>query len=237
MTLVLKRSDQNGFERFLAAVQDPTSPQFHQYLTQSGLAERFGPSLSAYDAVKTWLADEGFTILEDSGNRLTLTASATRRQIEETFQVQLENYRLADRTFHANNTDPALPADIAPQVQAVIGLSNLAQPIHAHGTIAGAPGSGDPSLPLRRWAAQQYLGENDTGDFIRGGILGYFCMADILNLLNLLASGGPLPPTPFEIISDEPGVAPSPALAGAGQKIGLVQFDNFEPSDVRISST
>ena len=105
LTLVLKRSDQNGFERFLAAVQDPTSPQFHQYLTQSGLAERFGPSLSAYDAVKTWLADEGFTILEDSGNRLTLTASATRRQIEETFQVQLENYRLADRTFHANNTD------------------------------------------------------------------------------------------------------------------------------------
>jgi len=50
LTLVLKRDDQHGFERYLRDVYDPHSPRFRHFLTQSEIAERFGPSRAHYEA-------------------------------------------------------------------------------------------------------------------------------------------------------------------------------------------
>src|SRR5439155_25393126 len=78
LTVVLNRTDQEGFDEFLRGVQDPQSPTYRHYLSPREQAERFGPSSQAYRAVLAWLRRNDFTLVEGSANRLTLTVRGTR---------------------------------------------------------------------------------------------------------------------------------------------------------------
>lgn len=128
LTLVLKRDDQAGFDKYLRDVYDPKSPSFQKFLTQSELSDRFGPSRKAYDAVLGYLQSHGFTLLEGSENRLTLTIASSRSNTEHAFRLKINTHTLGERQFFANDTDPQFPVGIGKRVQSVIGLTNLAQP-------------------------------------------------------------------------------------------------------------
>ncbi len=128
LTLTLNRTDQSGFDSYLAEVQDPASPHYHRFLTQAGLADTFGPSRSVYDSVLAWLHSQGFTDVEGSANRLTVTVKGTRAQASQAFDTPITNYQAGDRSVYANTQNPALPKQIAPDVQSVSGLSNVASP-------------------------------------------------------------------------------------------------------------
>lgn len=91
-------------------------------------SDRFGPSQQDYVAVQAYFEQQGFTVTEGSANRLTLTVSGTRAQAQSALDVQISDYRIGNKTFYANNGEPSLPGNLAPYVQAVSGLSNLATP-------------------------------------------------------------------------------------------------------------
>src|SRR5947209_18225457 len=55
-------AQQTDLENFLTAVQDPSSPDYHKWLTPEQFADRFGPSQSDYAQVTAWLEGQGFTI-------------------------------------------------------------------------------------------------------------------------------------------------------------------------------
>ena len=232
LTIVLKRTDQPAFEKFVNGLQDPGSPTYRQYLSPAEQADRFGPSLQTYAQVSDWLARKGFTLIDDSLNRLTITVSGTRREAEKAFDVRLDDYREGNRAFYSNDRDPRLPANIAAHVQAVIGLNNIAQPVHVGATEVVLPPQYDPKGNLARscWYSAQLLEVGKPRPFVIGGLSGYFCMAEQLNMLNLLASSQPPPAADEEFLNKLSGISPA---SGAGQKIGLLQFDNFVPSDVR----
>jgi hypothetical protein len=128
LTLVLRRADQSGFERYLRDVYNPSSTNYRRFLTQSELSDRFGPSRDAYDGVLSYLQDHGFTLVKGSANRLTLTVRGTRAQAERTFAIHIGDYKIGDTTFYANDSNPQLPMALASRVRAVSGLSNLAKP-------------------------------------------------------------------------------------------------------------
>jgi hypothetical protein len=128
LTVVLNRTDQKGFDEFLRGVQNAQSPSYRRYLRPGEQADRFGPSQPEYVAVLGWLRQNGFTLVEGSANRLTLTVSAARAQAENAFGIRIGDYQVGDKIFYANDREPAVPAKIAPYVQAVIGLSNLGKP-------------------------------------------------------------------------------------------------------------
>src|SRR5271168_4264184 len=128
LTLVLKRDDQPGFEHFLHGLYDPKSPNFHHFLTQQKIADDFGPSRADFDSVFRWMISKGFRVERGSVNRLTLTMRGTRADAERAFDVRIGDYVLSERSFYANDRDPALPREIASLVQAVEGLSNFAAP-------------------------------------------------------------------------------------------------------------
>ena len=128
LTIVLRRDDEQGFERYLHELYDPHSKNFHRFVTQEQIADRFGPSHADYDAVLGYLRDMGFMPIRESGNRLTLVVSGTQFQAERAFQLHISLYREGDVRFYANDSDPELPADVARSVQAIIGLNNLARP-------------------------------------------------------------------------------------------------------------
>ncbi len=127
-TLTLKRSDQVGFDQYLSSVQDRTSPSYRHFLTQLQLADRFGPSQSEYDSVISWLDAQGMNVVQGSTNRLTITVKGTRAQAEKVFGTPIGSYQIQGRDAYANTSAPMLPLPIAADVQAISGLSDLAQP-------------------------------------------------------------------------------------------------------------
>jgi kumamolisin len=128
LTVVLSLSDQAGFDAFMQALDDPASPNYHQTLSPEEMTTRFGPSQEAYDRVRTYLEQNGFTIVEGSANRLTLAARGTRAHAEQTFGLSIDDYKLEGGDFFANDNDPAVPNTLAPMIRSISGLSNLARP-------------------------------------------------------------------------------------------------------------
>jgi kumamolisin len=169
LSVVLNWRDPAGFQAFLANVENPQSSQYRHFLRQADLATRFGPAQQVYDAVIAYLHAFGFQLLEGSTNRLTVTVQGTRAQAERAFHVVLHDYQLGQTTFHANDTAPALPASVARSVQAVAGLSDLAQPRRApvpRAAVADASATA-PTPPLGSSIGTAYdaagLGSGITG--------------------------------------------------------------------------
>jgi len=128
ITIVLKHDDQAGFDRFLHNIYDSHSKSFHHHLTQREIAHRFGPSQHTYDSTLSYLRANGFKLVDGSANRLTITVRGTRADAERAFDINISDYRIGDHQFYANDQDPAMPAQIAARVEALMGLSNFERP-------------------------------------------------------------------------------------------------------------
>jgi subtilase family serine protease len=72
-------------------------------------------------------------LVQGSTNRLTITVAGTRAQVNRAFQAQIRDYQLGGRTVYANSLDPAVPAALAPSIQAIVGLQNVGRPHRATG--------------------------------------------------------------------------------------------------------
>src|SRR5258705_1709340 len=64
VSLVFKRTaaQEADAEKLLTALQDPSSSNYHKWLTPEQYAERFGLSQADLDKVVSWLQSEGFTV-------------------------------------------------------------------------------------------------------------------------------------------------------------------------------
>ena len=59
---VSSASQQRALDKLLADQQNPSSPNYHQWLTSEQYAERFGLSQNDITKVTTWLKAQGFTM-------------------------------------------------------------------------------------------------------------------------------------------------------------------------------
>ena len=128
LTVTLRRSSQSDFEQYLSNVQKPSSPSYHHFLTQSELTETFGPSDSAYNSVLSWLTSNGFSLVEGSADRLTITVRGSQKTVDSALHVTTERYSVQGRDVYANSDAPAVPAGIAADIQSISGLDDVAQP-------------------------------------------------------------------------------------------------------------
>jgi hypothetical protein len=272
LTLVLKRDNQAGFERFLHDLYDPKSPAFHHFLTQQQIANRFGPSRADYNSVLRWMRSKGFKLERGSKNRLTLTMRGTRTQAERAFDVRIADYRIGGRTFRANDSDPALPLQLASRVQSIAGLSNLAIPSRAapDSGLAALPAASSPDWevtnevcnPFTPTTTPSAIGTLEAGIitvappsaeyfeiFCVGLVVGSGEAYGLCSLLALLdssiwssnagcadlfkaSSGGDLGRPGDSAARNSSTVSGDSNLGTNPQKIGLLEFDTFHPSDV-----
>src|SRR5277367_6360007 len=272
LTLVLKRDDQLGFDRFLHDLYDPHSSNFHKFLTQRQIADRFGPNRADYNSVLRWMKSNGFKLERGSKNRLTLTMRGTRAEAERAFDVRIADYRIGGRTFHANDGDPALPLQLASRVQSITGLSNLAIPSRSapDSGLAALPESSAPDwevtndvcFPLTPTTTPSTIGILEAGlvvsvpgaeEAVVVACLGFaFGSGWAYGLCSLLAgidssiwstNKGCNDFYNAFMASDVPGrgapatrnssAVPGNNLGTNPQKIGLLEFDTFKPSDVQ----
>jgi subtilase family serine protease len=127
MLLVLRRSSaqETAIEEFIAALHDPHSASFHQWLTADALGRKFGPAQDDIDAVVAWLRGQGFTVnlVHESG--LMIDMSGTAGQVRNAFHTEIHQYNVNGEQHISNASDPKIPAAFAPVVVGFASLNNF----------------------------------------------------------------------------------------------------------------
>jgi hypothetical protein len=118
-------AQQADLDALLSAQQNPTSPNFHQWLTPGQYADRFGIAQSDLNKVTTWLRTQGFDIVEIAPSRNWVAFNGTSAQVESALHSEVHNYSANGKNFFANTSEPSVPAALAGVVLGFRGLNNF----------------------------------------------------------------------------------------------------------------
>lgn len=141
ISLALQPRDGSQLDSLLTALYDPSSPQFHHWLSKGAFNASFAPLASQVGQAQNFLVNAGLTVI-DSPTPFLVRATGTTAQVEAALHTQINDYRAANgQSFFQNDTAVQIPASLSGQVIAVAGLSNTA---HLH-----------PGYVLTREAAQK----------------------------------------------------------------------------------
>ena len=126
LTLMFKLTESQHADliALLDEQQNPTSPQYHQWLTPEQYADRFGLSQNDVKQIAAWLEAQGFTIVESARGRDWIAFSGTAAQVRAAFQTEIHYYSIHGRTYFANASEPSIPAAMADVVRGIHGLDN-----------------------------------------------------------------------------------------------------------------
>jgi hypothetical protein len=246
LTVTLRRTDQVGFNRFVAAVEDPHSPLYRHFASQLDLSARYGPTRQAYDRVLGYLRTHGLTPVGGSANRLTLTVRGSRGAAERAFGVQIRDFESGGGRFYANASDPLLPSSIADNVLDVSGLSSLARARPAAAQAAGmgvvAVAWSAPYMELEGALYALYYAQAAANAGAPGADAELFLVVKRVEAA-CRAMRIAITTTEIRAIAESwfaAGDASQPArlrglaadATGAGQKVGVLSFSGFRTSDV-----
>ncbi len=189
MSVTLALRNQAQLEQLLADQQNPSSPEYHHFLTPEEFAARFGPA--DFDSVRDWLVSEGFQV--NAVNRATrvIQFAGTVAQAEHTFAVAIQRF---DGAAFGPANDPQIPARFAGVIGHIHGLDNLSasaagvmardiQPVAqtSEAPVDAAAGSSAPGLRVNGFnrpffgAGDFYTFYNET-PLIASGLKGASCI-------------------------------------------------------------
>ena len=127
ITLHLKPSgnQQAALDRLLVEQQDPSSANYHHWLTPEQFADRFGLTGSDIGKIAAWLESEGMTVNDVARGRHWITFSGTAEQVGHAFHTEIRRYRVDSETHFANATEPSVPEALEAEVAGVRGLQDF----------------------------------------------------------------------------------------------------------------
>jgi pseudomonalisin len=147
-------------EDFLAQQQEPTSPNYHHWLTPEQFGMRFGPSQDQVKTVSAWLLSQGFSIDEVAPSRMSITFSGTREQVELAFGTTIMDYDIDGQTRHANATEPSIPSALTGFVNGVVTLHDIPRKSFL-GQMKAIPRRNAAPAPGLTIGSNHYLGPGD----------------------------------------------------------------------------
>src|SRR5579875_1467882 len=127
MILVLNRSAEQeaALEKLLADQQDPSSPQYHQWLTPQQFGQQFGAADEDIQTITTWLQDQGFQVNRIANGKNLIEFSGTAGQVAAAFHTEIHQYVVNGQSHWANSSDPAIPSALAAAVKGIATLHNF----------------------------------------------------------------------------------------------------------------
>ncbi len=177
LSIGLQLRNTADLDSLLSAIYNPQSPQYHQYLTPDQFNQLFALAPDQVQQVVSFLQGQGLTVTSIAPNNLLIDATGSVAQVEQAFNIQINNYQMGNQTFYANATPPSVPASISSLITSIGGLDNSVhyQPLYrrldthhqSHRvTLAGQSGFGPRDLskaydatPLQ---SAGILGDNQT---------------------------------------------------------------------------
>lgn len=187
LTLTLPVHNQAGIDSLLAQINDPSSPNYHHYLTPQQYNDQFGPTAAEYQSLLDYAKQNGMVVRGTRSNRSVVDVDVTATNAENLFHVQFHTYQhpTENRQFYAPDTEPTVDASLP--VLTLQGMNNYVRPrsyLYKHPASVPIPSRG-------------------SGPF--GGYMG----SDYRN-----------------------AYVPGTTLTGAGQYVGLLQFDGYNSNDI-----
>src|SRR6185437_3953659 len=131
-------------DSYLKRLYNPSSANYHRFLTPSQYAKAFGVSKSTADAVRSWLAGGGLSIDYVSRARDYFLATGTVSEVEQLTRTQIGSYSFNGQTFLANKSAPQAPANL--HVLQILGL-NTYQRFHTAYSESHSVGHAPARLP------------------------------------------------------------------------------------------
>ena len=156
MEIYLKPRNQAQLDQLLQDQQDPTSPQYHKFLTPTEYDQQFGPTDADVADVSSWLKSQGFSVTHASAHDGRVAFSGDVATAQSAFSVQISASQ--DGKSFGNVNDPQLPASLAAKISHLSGLDNL------HGTAWNAV-IDDPPFNNESGSTAPFFGPNDIRAF------------------------------------------------------------------------
>jgi hypothetical protein len=120
ITLKPSAQQQNDLERLLSNQQNPSSQDYHRWLTPEQFGQRFGIDPVEMRAIASWLRAQGLIVERTARARNWIAFSGTAAQVEAAFRTELHHYSVAGKLHFANAVPPSVPAalqDVAGEIQ------------------------------------------------------------------------------------------------------------------------
>jgi len=201
LTLSLEGRDPAGLAVFLAAVEDPASPEYGHYLTAAEFEAEFAAPETTADAVASALVSAGGSDVAIASDRLAVSAVLPAASVDALFGVTLVSFESSDgRAVYTAVGTPQLPAALAGLVTGIGGLSDAASEALSYNLVPGEPlqlahAGGDPAyIQGNTSGAQWFIGSDyasvlgATELFPGSGVLGATYPTHVA-IATLLASG------------------------------------------------
>jgi len=119
-------AQQAALDQLLADQQDPSSVNYHQWLTPEQFADRFGLPQPDIDVAAAWLRSQGFTVVETARGRTWIAFSGIAAQAEAAFRTSIHNYLVDGKMHFAASSDVSVPDAFAGVVAGIGGLHDFA---------------------------------------------------------------------------------------------------------------
>ena len=100
---------QAALNRLLAEQQDPTSPNYHKWLTPEQYADRFGLNDNDLGKIAAWLKTQGFGIVQTARGRDWIAFSGNAGLVETAFHTEIHYYEVEGEKHFANATPLTIP--------------------------------------------------------------------------------------------------------------------------------
>jgi len=123
MRLTMALRNRDDLAKLLSEQQDPSSPQYHRWLTPDAFTSRFGPTDADLARVTQWLKKKGLTVNSANASTREVSFTGSVAQVQNVFGVKIA--ATTDGRLYSNTSDPVVPADLAPVVESIHGLDNL----------------------------------------------------------------------------------------------------------------
>ena len=129
ITLHLKPQNKAEFDKKVADLYDPTSPNFHKWLGDAEL-KQYAPPDAAVATVRKELESKGLQVLSVDKNNFSVRVSGAVSSVETAFGTPLHQFEKDGKTFRANIAPAQLSAESAAYVSSISGLeSHTVQPM------------------------------------------------------------------------------------------------------------
>ncbi|MFY9986178.1 MAG: protease pro-enzyme activation domain-containing protein [Chthoniobacterales bacterium] len=120
VVVTLRYNHSDDLDRLVEEQSDPSSANYHKYLTTAQFDERFGPTAEQLNSVTSALQKAGFQITQTTSNRVLVYAKATSALVESYFKTEIHTVAQAAGGDRYMNVTPALlPDSLIPLVLAI----------------------------------------------------------------------------------------------------------------------
>ncbi len=211
--IALKPRHPQALAAAAAAVSSPRSPSFHHFLAKGDFAAAYGASPETIKAVSAALTASHLTVTNVARDNLLVRFRGTVGAAERAFRTRVADYRLRSGRIGRETTSAAsLPASIAGQVEAVVGLDTLLTPTAAlrHGTHPASQQASGPTHPLANVTAGPHACGAATDVAKQLGGLTDEQIANAYGVTNLYQAGD----------------------VASGQHIGVFELEPFSTADL-----